>query len=88
MNLPYQLMMSDEDKVMRGQRAGMLIQSEAYQEVITEIREMLHLALDNQPTDDNDIVMPIVRQLRAVKAIETKLLAWEQDGARIGRLNA
>ena len=77
--------MTDEQRIQRGYRASHLINSEAFPECIAELNRLLHGAIETFPDDNPDKVMPIVRQLRAIRAIETKLASWAADGERLSR---
>ena len=71
--------LSDEDKVNRGDRAADLLGSDSFREVIQALQESLHGGLDSMSVQDQDAIMQIVNQIRAVKSIPGKLGGWAKD---------
>ena len=75
--------LSDEEKVNRGDRAGSLLAAESFHEVIQALQESLHGGLDSMPIHDQKAIMDIVYQIRAVKSIPGKLEGWAQEAKMI-----
>lgn len=80
--------LTDEERVLRGQRARAVRQDKTIQEALEEIHSVLHLQLDNMPTNDANAMVSLVSQLRAIKALNTKLESWDTEGARIERVES
>lgn len=78
-----ELALSDQERVERGQRAYDFKQYSAFDECIKDIYNTLHVSLDNQPTDNAENVLSIIRQLRSLRSFESRLDSWIQEAGRL-----
>lgn len=74
--------LTPEDRVRRGRGAEILLADPDVEFVFAEMSAALHHQLDNQPTDDVDNILSIVRQLRVIKALKCRLEGFVQEGKR------
>ena len=75
--------MTDTDHIIRrGMAAGDILRSEAITEAFDEMKGNLHAQIDAMQQDDSENVMAIVRQIRAIRCLRSKLESWEQQGRR------
>jgi len=73
---------SDEEKIRLGLGARMLLESEAVQAVFEDLRENLLNNVEYTKTDNPDEVMPLTRQLRALRVLRGQLDTYVQTGKR------
>lgn len=78
-----ELLLTDAQKVDRGNRAAVLLGEDVYRLCMEDVYQCLHTALDNIPTDSAEQVMSIIRQLRVIKTINTKLEGWASEARRL-----
>jgi len=71
--------MSPEERQQRGANANALIQTSSYGKCIQDMYDSLHEGLDCLPTDDPLPAMSILRQLRSLRLLDTKLRAWAKE---------
>ncbi len=69
------------DKVIeKGYRAARLLEDPAFKETLDEISDSLHIGLESVPTDNQEHIMSMVSQLRAIRWIVGKLESAASSG--------
>ena len=71
-----------EEVIRLGVAAKLLLEDEAVQAVFQDMKAGLYSALDSMASDNEKDVMAIVRQLRAIRAIRSRLDSLRQAGER------
>lgn len=75
--------LSDEERIARGDRAANLLSAGVFDEALNDLRDCLLGGIESIQTDDTENVMAIVRQMRSLKQLRFKLEGWAQDSRRL-----
>lgn len=78
--------LTDDEKIRLGYGAARMLEDEAVQAVMQDMKNILHQTLDSMQSDNEQDVMSIVRQLRVIRAIQGKLESYKQQGQYLERL--
>jgi len=80
-------MSTSQEKIQRGLRAEKLLREEVFDEAIADLRSVLYSELETFTTDDPAPVMAIMRQLRGLRHLRSRLEGWKSE-ARTLRIQA
>lgn len=75
--------LTDEEKVKRGHKAQALLRDDTFREVMVALHRVLHSQIDSMQQKDNESVIMLSDQLRALRGIKGRLESWSQETERL-----